>query len=358
MKKLSILFAFLLFGVGLRAQQTNLTEAVDFTVTDCHGQTYNLFEILDRGQAVFIDFFFYTCGQCQQISPYITGSYTQMGCNMHDVFYIEISYIDSDAVCQQWANEYGVEFPTVGKDGGGNEVFDLYGIMACPTLVLIMPDRSIPIRGLLDLYPFSAQDVVNAMQQNGLQPHDCTGTLTVNPQTLRIYNDGETNEPGKLTISNMTGEDVTVNAFTADPIFALHCMYDGQDVTEGMTVTAGQTIIIDVYVDVPLKENFEGKMYVNTSAGNFEVDIVYEMTVGVNESSTTLTMFPNPANESVTIQGENLGVVNLYNLVGQKVETFFTEESQLVIPTAKYQEGIYFIRTSNGNTQRLVIVHK
>lgn len=111
MKKLSILLAFLLFGAGLRAQQTTLTEAVDFTVTDCHGQTYNLFEILDRGQAVFIDFFFYTCGQCQVISPYITGSYTQMGCNMHDVFYIEISYIDSDATCQQWANENGVEFP-------------------------------------------------------------------------------------------------------------------------------------------------------------------------------------------------------------------------------------------------------
>ncbi|MDO5316403.1 MAG: hypothetical protein Q4F82_09920 [bacterium] len=28
------------------------------------------------------------------------------------------------------------------------------------------------------------------------------------------------------------------------------------------------------------------------------------------------------------------------------------------LTTAKYQEGIYFIRTSNGNTQRLVIVHK
>ena len=33
-------------------------------------------------------------------------------------------------------------------------------------------------------------------------------------------------------------------------------------------------------------------------------------------------------------------------------------ESQLVIPIAKYQEVIYFIRTSSGNTQRLVIVHK
>ena len=196
------------------------------------------------------------------------------------------------------------------------------------------------------------------MQRYGLRPHDCTGTLTVNPQTLHIYNDGETYQPGQLTISNMTAEDVIVNAFTADPIFALQCMDDGQDVTEGMTVTAGQTIIIDVYVDVPMKEDFEGKMYVNTSAGNFEVDIVYEMTIGVNENSTTLTMFPNPANESVTVQGENLGEVSLYNVVGQKVESFYTDESQLVIPTAKYQEGIYFVRTSNGMTQRLVIVHE
>jgi thiol-disulfide isomerase/thioredoxin len=255
MKRLSILIVFLLFGAGLHAQQTNLTQAVDFTVTDCHGQTYNLFEILDRGQAVFIDFFFYSCGQCQVISPYITGSYTQMGCNMHDVFYIEISYMDSDAACQQWANEYGVEFPTVGKDGGGNEVFDLYGITACPTLVLIMPDRSIPIQGLLDLYPFSAQDVVNAMQQNGLQPHDCN-------------------------------------------------------------------------------------------------------TTSVDENSNTLTLYPNPANESVTLQGENIGIVSLYNVLGQKIDTFIPEGAELIIPTGKYQEGIYILRTSSGMTQRFVIVHK
>jgi thiol-disulfide isomerase/thioredoxin len=254
MKRLFILIASLLLGAGLHAQQTNLTEAVDFTVTDCHGQTYNLFEILDSGQAVFIDFFFYTCNQCQVISPYITGSYTQMGCNMHDVFYIEISYIDNDARCQQWAEEYGVEFPTVGKDGGGDEVFDLYGIIGCPTLVLIMPDRSIAIQGLTQLYPFSAQDVVNAMQQHGLQPHDCS--------------------------------------------------------------------------------------------------------VGIVENGTALTLFPNPANESVTLVGENLEEVTLYNILGQKIDTFHAEGSQLVISTAKYHDGIYFVKTNNGETQRLVIAHE
>ena len=357
MKRLSILIAFLLFGAGLRAQQTNLTEAVDFTVTDCHGQTYNLFEILDRGQAVFIDFFFYTCGQCQVISPYITGSYTQMGCNLHDVFYIEISYIDSDAVCQQWANEYGVEFPTVGKDGGGNEVFDLYGIMGCPTLVLIMPDRSIPIQGLLQLYPFSVQDVVNAMQQNGLQPHDCTGTLTVNPETMYIYNIGETYEPGLLTISNMTADDVTVNAFTADPFFALQCLYEGQDVTDGMTVAAGQTATVEVYVDVPMKELFEGQMYINTSAGDFEVNIIYETTVGIGESNSTLTLCPNPVNDVLMVSGTSLQNITVFNALGQKVDEWMGDDTEVRIFTAHYQNGLYFVRVNGEKTLRFVVTH-
>jgi len=357
MKKLSILIAFLLFGAGLRAQQTNLTEAVDFTVTDCHGQTYNLFEILDRGQAVFIDFFFYSCGQCQVISPYITGSYTQMGCNLHDVFYIEISYIDSDAVCQQWANEYGVEFPTVGRDGGGNEVFDLYGIQACPTLVLIMPDRSIPIQGLLQLYPFSAQDVVNAMQQNGLQPHDCTGTLTVNPQTLNIYSDETTYEPGLLTISNMTAEDVTVNAFTADPIFALQCMYNGQDVTEGMSVAAGQSVTVEVYVDVPVKDIFEGKLYVNTSAGDFEVNIVYETTLGTSENNSALSLFPNPVNDILTVSGGDLQNITVFNALGQKVDEWKGYDNEVHISTVRYENGLYFVRVNGEKTLRFVVTH-
>lgn len=64
MKRLFIIIAILFATTGLHAQSTNLTEAVDFTATDCHGNEIHLFDILDRGQAVFIDFFFLTCGQC------------------------------------------------------------------------------------------------------------------------------------------------------------------------------------------------------------------------------------------------------------------------------------------------------
>ena len=193
MKKIGIILAIIMMGLSLnmKAQTTSLDEAVDFTVTDCHGTEINLFEILDRGQAVLIDFFFYTCSGCRQIAPYISGAYTEMGCNMHDVFFMEISDIDNNAMCLQWCDEFNVEFPTVGRDGGGAEVHSLYGITACPTVILIMPDRSIPIKGYPPMYPFSVGEVVQLLGQYGnLQPHDCSGLLVDSPdevQTLGVY---------------------------------------------------------------------------------------------------------------------------------------------------------------------------
>ena len=177
-----------------------------------------------------------------------------MGCNMHDVFYMEISYTDTDAICQQWANEHGVEFPTIGKDGGGNEVFELYGITACPTLVLIMPDRSIPIKGLLQLYPFSSQDVVNAMQQNGLQPHDCI-------------------------------ED------------------------------------------------------------------------GTDENNTTWALYPNPANDVLTVSGTDLHSITVFNTLGQKVDEWTGNESEVRISTLQYEKGLYFVRVNGEKTLRFVVMH-
>ncbi len=59
MKKFTPL-AVLFFITALSFSQTPLTTAVDFTATDTQGDEYNLFEILDNGQYVCIDFFFTT----------------------------------------------------------------------------------------------------------------------------------------------------------------------------------------------------------------------------------------------------------------------------------------------------------
>ena len=248
MKKAFIFFAFILAGATLNAQTTPLNEAVDFTATDVHGNEIHLFDILDRGQAVLIDFFFYTCSGCRQIEPYIAGAYTEMGCNQHDVFFMEISDIDNNQVCQQWINEFNVQYPTIGREGGGADIFNTYGITACPTVILIMPDRSIPIKGYPPMYPFSVQEVVTLLQQYGnLEPHECTDTVW---------------------------EDV---------------------------------------------------------------------------DSESLTVYPNPVRDFVTISGENLSNISVFNALGQMVYDAPVSTQSITLDLGKYEAGVYMVRVAGEN---------
>lgn len=60
MKKLLRFTLVLMAALAMNTSfaQTNLTQAVDFTATDTEGNTWNLFEQLDQGKYVLIDFFF------------------------------------------------------------------------------------------------------------------------------------------------------------------------------------------------------------------------------------------------------------------------------------------------------------
>ena len=172
MKKIfTFLFAILLSFNTFA--QCPLTTAVDFTATDVHGTEVNLFEILDGGQYVLIDFFFTTCGPCQNAVPNVVESYYSFGCNMHDVYYLEIATGDTEAACLNWVNTYGVEYPTISGAAGGTSICSQYSIGAYPTVILIAPDHSILINDLL--WPISsAQNIITALEGQGIEQHDCT----------------------------------------------------------------------------------------------------------------------------------------------------------------------------------------
>ena len=172
MKKALTLILALALGLGLKAQCT-LTTAVDFTATDVHGNEIHLFDILDGGQYVLLDFFYTSCSACTQTTPYVAQSYQAFGCNQHDVFYIEIDEGDSDMDCLGWVNTYGIEYPTISGMAGGTSICNTYGISYFPTVILIAPDRSIVIN---DLWPITnAQSVISALEQHGIEQHVCGG---------------------------------------------------------------------------------------------------------------------------------------------------------------------------------------
>lgn len=96
---------------------------------------------------------------------------------------------------------------------------------------------------------------------------------------------------------------------------------------------------IDCY-SAPIKSLYNNEYFVK---------ILYSLD-GVEETMTqSITVYPNPAKDMLTVKAENLSNVVIYNSVGQKVfaQTFDSDEA--VIDMSGYDTGIYMVRiTADG----------
>ena len=401
MKKIFTFIFAMMLSLNMLGQ-CPLTTAVDFTATDCHGTEVHLFDILDGGQYVLIDFFFTTCGPCQQATPKIVESYYSFGCNMHDVYYMEISTSDGDAACQTWAANYGVEYPTISTAGGGNTICNTYQISYYPTVILIAPDHSIVMN---DLWPINnAQTVISALEGYGIEQHDCTspgGDVIVD----FTGTDLEGNEINLYSLLD-AGQYVLINFFLAGDPFSQDIMADmvnaynlygcnehdvffieitpngGDETCQTWAETYGveyptisragggndiaQAIPVGLYPTImlirPDHTIAQRDIYPPTldmmiqymSAENIQQYECSTINVAENEADE-FTVYPNPANEYVKINGQNLGVVSVYNALGQMMEEF-TADDEAVITTSKYENGVYFVKIGE-KIERFVVTH-
>lgn len=182
MKHLSALAlgAALLAGPALQAQ-TTLTEAVDFTVTDTHGETHNMQDILDGGQYMLIDFFAYWCGPCAALTPDLSDIYTDFGCNTGDVFVLSIEVDGNDAQTIAFEEDNGGLAPAAsGTEGGGAAVHGTYGVSAYPTFILVDPTGDIVEQ---DIWPADYTILKNKLESYGIIQKACA---TTGVQTLSL----------------------------------------------------------------------------------------------------------------------------------------------------------------------------
>lgn len=71
---------------------------------------------------------------------------------------------------------------------------------------------------------------------------------------------------------------------------------------------------------------------------------------GISEYETDVVVYPNPANEMITIEtSKSFNKVFIYNLLGQEIYYYSNPENYLIIPTTEIPPGIYILQIDIGN---------
>ena len=136
-KTLLLIFIKLFFTISIFSQII----ATDFTLVDINGVSHNLYDELDEGKTVVIDFFSLSCGSCQtgiaSLEEFWQNNKTN---NDLSVWAIEI-YGSGDEDVNEFLNNYGGTFTAFSLPNGNQELLESYGVTYTPIYVSICPNK-------------------------------------------------------------------------------------------------------------------------------------------------------------------------------------------------------------------------
>lgn len=143
MKKL-LLFSIVLLASTLigKAQINNFT----FSGTD--GNEHNLYEYLNDGNVVVMEFFFVNCGLCASFAPSFQQLYEENGSNQDGVIFLSLDVEESDSFesIENWDEDLGLTMPALYGVGidiyWSTNVNPLTSSSGTPQLLVVKPGNN------------------------------------------------------------------------------------------------------------------------------------------------------------------------------------------------------------------------
>ena len=393
MKKIFTVFLALALCFGLKAQ-TGLTQAVNLTAADAHGNEVqsiiNTLEAQGIGQ--------HNCDYVPSEDPQVTviidevtetsALITIMPNEYCAVFYYNLL---SEAEMQAWINYTGLEV---------GEILREYGMQSVDTTNHFFEGLEPEVEYFVWVVPADAQGRLYEVQQVPLvvvpPPPDIMPDFTgtdIDGNEIHLYDildGGQTvlinlflRDAGSGQIMPYITESYHLFGCNQNDVFYIEiCPQDedeecrawatmygvtyptisrtggGNDIAQSIPVVYYPTVII-INPDHTIA-NRDLYPIVNTQTIVDALEDLaceqHECTEGIEETDHVLTLYPNPANDFITIKGVKLDTVSVFNALGQKVDEFEANGNELYFDTAKYSNGIYFIKAGE-TVMKFVVKH-
>ena len=116
--------------------------APNFSLEDIEGNTHELYNYLDDGKIVILDFYAVWCGPCQDNAAGVEAVYEKFGpdgTNEIVILGLEGDEMSTDQQVSEYAVEYNCNNPQINET---EDVMDLFSIEYYPTYLVVCPDRS------------------------------------------------------------------------------------------------------------------------------------------------------------------------------------------------------------------------
>ena len=182
-------------------------------------------------------------------------------------------------------------------------------------------------------------------------------TLTFSMDTVNIVENQY--ELNWITIYNNTAEDAIVTNI-CDEFGWLAFIIDGEEIfcydQIEISIPQGESKELGFICNIIAKSIVSDVVTLTSNLPDASFVVMLEEPWSVNDNVVSVSLFPNPANDFVTLKGECLGTVRVFNAIGQKVDEFEANGNELRINTTGYDNGVYFIK-SDENTLKFVVKH-